>query len=80
MEQQLNRLEALLYDIEDQLAIIVRLLNTYNAYTLTNQQQTTELANRRRVALERHRLQWELQNRQTSTVRPPSEEGEDEIG
>jgi len=67
MEQRLNRLEALLHDIEDQLAIIVRLLNA------TQQQQTTELANRRREALERHRLRWELQNRQTSG------EGEDEI-
>jgi len=73
MEQRLNRLEALLHDIEDQLAIIVRLLNA------TQQQQTTELANRRREALERQRLRWELQNRQTSAVRPPSGEGEDEI-
>ena len=74
MEQRLNRLEALLHDIEDQLAIIVRLLNATQ-----QQQQTTELANRRREALDRHRLRWELQNRQTSAVRPPSGEVEDEI-
>ena len=82
MEQQLNSIQTQLYHIQVQLARIVRLLNNNNNNnSLPDQQQQRldELAERRREALERHRIEWERCGRHTPVRRRPSEEGEDEI-
>ena len=87
MEQQLNRIQLQLYHIQEQLTRIARLLNDIinnnnnNNNRLPDQQQQRldELAERRREALERHRIEWERCGRHTPVRRRPSEEGEDEI-
>jgi len=86
MEQQLDRIEALLYRIQYQLTNIAILLNKNNNNNNNNnissdQQLLDDLAERRRVALERQRLEWEQRGGHTpvSCCRRRSEDGEDEI-
>jgi len=77
MEQQLNRIEALLYRIQYQLTNIAIPLNNNRS---SDQQLLDDLAERRRVALERHRLEWEQSGRDSAVHhRRRSEDGEDEI-
>ena len=77
MEQQLNRIEALLYRIQHQLTNIAIPLNNNRS---SDQQLLDDLAERRRVALERHRLEWEQSGRHSAVHhRRRSEDGEDEI-
>jgi len=81
MEQQLNRIEAQLYRIQNQLANLAILLNNNNnnsSSISSDQQLLDDLAERRRAALERHRLEWE-QRAPVSCCRRRSEDGEDEI-
>ena len=88
MEQQLNRIQTQLYHIQEQLTRIARLLNDINNNNNNNnnnrlpdqqQQRLDELAERRRAALERHRIEWERCGRHTPVRRRQFEEGEDEI-
>ena len=86
MEQQLNSIQLQLYHIQQHLTRIARLLNDINDNNNNNnilpdqqQQRLDELAERRRAALERHRIEWERCGRHTPVRRLPSEEGEDEI-
>ena len=67
MEQQLNRIEALLYRIQYQLTNIAIPLNNDNRSS--DQQLLDDLAERRRVALERHRLEWEQSGRHSAVHR-----------
>jgi len=73
--QRVASIETLLYRIQNQLANIERLLN--NANRSTDQQLLDDLAERRRQALERHRIEWEMRGSPVS--RKCSELAEDEI-
>jgi len=78
MEQQLNRIEALLYRVQYQL--MTKIAIPLNNNRSSDQQLLDDLAERRRVALERHRLEWEQSGRHSAVHhRRRSEDGEDEI-
>jgi len=83
--EQLNRLETLLLNIRDQLTAIARQLNNNSISNDDNpsdqQQLLRQLADRRRAALERYRVEWELRGQPEPGIGPrrDSRDGEDEI-
>ena len=72
--QRLDRIETLLYHIQNQLTKVERLLNNDN-----RSPDLDDLAERRRQALERHRIEWERNGRSPPVLRKCSELCEDEI-
>jgi len=80
MEQHRERfdtLETLLSNIRDQLTEIARRLNDNNDNP-SEQQLLRQLADRRREALDRYRVEWDRQT-PVSYPRRSSQDGEDEI-
>ena len=83
--EQLDRLETLLLNIRDQLTAIARQLNNNSINNDDNpsdqQQLLRQLVDRRRAALERYRVEWELRGRPEPVLCPrrDSRDGEDEI-
>jgi len=72
--QRLDRIETLLFHIQNQLTKVERLLNNDN-----RSPDLDDLAEKRREALERHRIQFERHGRSQPVSRKWSELGEDEI-
>jgi len=76
--QRLDKIKTLLYHIQNQLTSVERLLNNDNRSP--DQQLLDDLAERRRIALEKHRFKWEQNGRHLAVHRSrQSEDGEDEI-
>jgi len=69
--QRLDRIETLLYHIQNQLTRVERLLN--------RSPDLDDLAERRRQALKRHKIEWERNGRSPPVSRKWSELAEDEI-
>jgi len=76
--QRLDRIETLLYHIQNQLTKVERILNN-DSRSPDQQQLLDDLAQKHRQALERHRIQWERNGLSPPVSRKWSELGEDEI-
>jgi len=78
MEQQLDRLETLLLNVLDQLVAVTSQLKFINE-PVGRELMLSQLAYRRKAALDRHRHEWERSGRQHTVRQSGLEDAVDEI-